>query len=160
MFNVIWQISLKVVDHLASIWGPVKMKAAKCLSSYQLGLGQSWKKHVESLLQDLQFHIPGIWGGHNGNVSIWLAQAQDCLTVFDQEWVPESKGAFKHPAIADTIKAAFFTSSCSIGYQYVDKFTSSVAHMPNEREVPISLLALALIGVSSFLMLFTGLYSC
>ncbi len=46
------------------------MEAAKCLPSYQLGVGQNCKERVESLLQDLRFHIPGTWGGDNGNVSI------------------------------------------------------------------------------------------
>jgi hypothetical protein len=74
----------EVVDRLVSIRGPAKTEAAKCLPSYQLGLGQSCKERVESLLQDLRFHIPGTWGGNNGNVStreLSLPHADD-LTVF------------------------------------------------------------------------------
>ena len=60
----------EVVDCLSGIRGPAKTEAAKCLPIYQLGLGEHCKERVESLLQDLRFHMLGTWGGDTGNVSV------------------------------------------------------------------------------------------
>jgi len=66
----------------------------------------------------------------------------------DQEWVLEPKGSFKHPALIGTIRAVYFSNSHSAGYRYVNHFLSSVMAKPNEKEIPIALLALNLTGVS------------
>ena len=49
----------EVVDCISEIRGPAKTEAAKCLPIYQLGLGECCKEWVESLLQDLCFHMFG-----------------------------------------------------------------------------------------------------
>lgn len=68
----------------------------------------------------------------------------------DQDWVQEPKGSFKHPALIGTIRAAYFSNNHSIGYRYVDRFLSSIPAKPDEKEIPIPLLALSLTGVGSF----------
>lgn len=48
---------------------PAKSEAAKFISAYQLGIGETCKLRVKSLKDSLRFHSAGSWGGEDGNVS-------------------------------------------------------------------------------------------
>lgn len=53
-----------------------------------------------------------------------------------------------HPAIVDTLKAAYFAKPSSLGYEYLDKFNAG----KQEPELPFPLIALSATGV------FHGIY--
>jgi len=52
-----------------------------------------------------------------------------------------------NPALIETIKSAYFASPRSLGNKFVDKFSSSIGTMPEEKELPISLVALNMTAV-------------
>jgi hypothetical protein len=60
--------------------------------------------------------------------------------------VPNTKEPFLHPAIAQTLKKAYFSSQTGLGFAYKDKFPLG-SPSQTERELPKSLVALAATGV-------------
>jgi hypothetical protein len=63
-------IHFKVIDRLSITRSPAKVEAAKSVPYYQLGIGEGCEARVKSLFERLSFHLPGTWGGPDGNVSI------------------------------------------------------------------------------------------
>ncbi|KAF9522132.1 hypothetical protein CPB83DRAFT_899892 [Crepidotus variabilis] len=122
-----------VVDQFSGLRMPAKTEAAKQLPFYNLGLGETCKQCVASLFKDLRFHMNGTWGGDSGH-----------------EWQHDTKSAFTSCALINTIKEAYFSNPRAVGFRYIDQFSSSVPDKSDEKEMPISLIALCL----------TGLYCC
>jgi len=69
-----------------------------------------------------------------------------------QVWQPRRKEAFLNPVIVNTIQVAYFLNPKSLGYHYLNKFSSSVTSMENEKELPLALLALIMTAVSNWAM--------
>jgi len=142
---------LKVIDRLSITCSPAKVEASKSVPYYQLGIGEGCEARVKSLFEKLSFHLPGTWGGRDGNVCIPKLLRQWLVTNLSmpQDWQPNAKEAFLSPALIATIMGAYFASQKSLGYRYLDKFTSTVPSKPTKKELPISLLALNMTAVGS-----------
>ncbi|KAF9528453.1 hypothetical protein CPB83DRAFT_894241 [Crepidotus variabilis] len=119
-----------IVDRLSTVRAAAKDEASNHLSGYQLGIGESCMKRVESLLKGYQFHMIGHWGGEDNNT-----------------WIPDTKSSFQNPVLISTIKKAFFSNARSTGYRFIEQFTSSVEGQAQEKEIPMPLLVLALTAI-------------
>ncbi|KAF9522197.1 hypothetical protein CPB83DRAFT_899831 [Crepidotus variabilis] len=119
-----------IVDRLSTVRGPAKDEASKCIIGYQIGLGEPCKKRVQALLENHSYHMIGRWGGED-----------------QTEWIPDTKLSFRNPVLIQTIKRAWFAKSHSVGYRLIKQFSSSVAGHPEEKEIPITLLALSMTAI-------------
>ncbi|KAF9533673.1 hypothetical protein CPB83DRAFT_890139 [Crepidotus variabilis] len=66
------------------------------------------------------------------------------------EWQPDTKSTFTSRTLISTIREAYFSNARAVGFRYIDQFLSTVPDKPDEKKMPISLIALCL----------TGLYCC
>lgn len=73
--NAISGFHCQVIDRLSLVRAPAKKEAAAALPYYHLGLDSDCKERVQSLTERLSFHMPGVWGGRNGNVRLFNSLA-------------------------------------------------------------------------------------
>lgn len=143
---------------LSLVRAPAKVEASNAVPYYKLGLGPNCEERVRSLMTKLVFHMPGSWGGASQNVC--FSNCTYSLVVIQehviQEWQPNGKEAFLAKPIIDTIKAAYFSTHQATGRRYEEEFTSTLPSALDEREIPISLLALGMTAVSW--SLFVGIH--
>ncbi|THH29545.1 hypothetical protein EUX98_g4657 [Antrodiella citrinella] len=66
---------------------------------------------------------------------------------------------FQAPMIIQTLQAAYFGTSTSVGIRHADRFRSSLPDKPTEHEIPICMLAMAAAAVNAVLLCWTtGVY--
>ena len=62
-------------------------------------------------------------------------------TWLQRRHVPWAK-PYLHPALVSVLHQCFFAGSGSIGSKHASRFTSSLAERPDEKEIPMAMLAL------------------
>ncbi|KAG1810330.1 uncharacterized protein HD556DRAFT_1302656 [Suillus plorans] len=67
-----------------------------------------------------------------------------------------STDPFQAPAILDTIAEAFFVDDASVGVKFHEKLVSTVEDRPDERELPVAMVALAGTAVRSVIMQYSS----
>ncbi|KAJ3550553.1 hypothetical protein NMY22_g405 [Coprinellus aureogranulatus] len=110
---------------------PVKTHAVNQIAAYELGTGPKCKERVEVLMQEDRYVCPGQWN--------------------QQLYIPEADVPYHHAAIVETLKAAFFQTSSSVGHRAVKEFNDSLVDAPR-LIMPPAMVALAATGVFAALL--------
>ncbi|KAH6912305.1 hypothetical protein BKA70DRAFT_1219437 [Coprinopsis sp. MPI-PUGE-AT-0042] len=122
-------LSYLVVDRLVLLRNPVKVAGAQTIPLFKLGLGEECKERIAALCPLYVYVFPGVWKTVEGRET--------------NQWVPNAKEPYTNPAIIETLKEAFFSSSNGAGTRHIDHFPVK----KDKRQIPIPLLALAATGV-------------
>ncbi|KAH6906002.1 hypothetical protein BKA70DRAFT_1224936 [Coprinopsis sp. MPI-PUGE-AT-0042] len=122
-------LSYLVVDRLVLLRNPAKIAGAQTVPLFKLGLGEECKERIGALFPLYVYVFPGVWKFVEGQET--------------NQWVPNAKEPYTNPAIINTLKEAFFSSSHGAGTRHIDHFPVK----NGQRQIPIPLLALAATGV-------------